>query len=130
MFKNPNNPSCIDLILTNSPRSFQVSSVFETRLSDFHKLTNTALKQYFLKPKPEIVNYTEYRNFRNGKFRAELDNEILKHNINNIEYQHFFNIFTVVLNKHAPMKIKYHCANQGKFIRKGSYKVIMKRSRL
>ena len=35
-FKNPDKPSCIDLILTNSPRSFQDSSVFETGLSDFH----------------------------------------------------------------------------------------------
>ena len=31
-FKNPDNPSCIDLILTNSPRSFQGSSVFERGL--------------------------------------------------------------------------------------------------
>ena len=37
-FKNHENPSCIDLILTNSPRSFQNSNVFETGLSDFHKL--------------------------------------------------------------------------------------------
>ena len=43
-FKNPENPTCIDLILTNSPRSFQNSSVFETGLSDFHKLTITVLK--------------------------------------------------------------------------------------
>ena len=48
-FKNPENPTCIDLILTNSPRSFQNSSVFETGLSDFHKLTITVLKQYFPK---------------------------------------------------------------------------------
>ena len=45
-FKNPDNPSCIDLILTNSPRSFQVSSVFETGLFDFYKLT-TSLKTVF-----------------------------------------------------------------------------------
>ena len=83
-FKNPDNPSCIDLILTNSPRSFQDSCVFETGLSDFHKLTTTVLKQYFPKPKPKIVNYRDYRNFRNDEFRAELDNEILKHDINNI----------------------------------------------
>ena len=31
-FKNPENPTCIDLILTNSPRGFQSSSVFETAL--------------------------------------------------------------------------------------------------
>ena len=83
----------IDLILTNSPWSFQDGSVFETGLSEFYKLTTTILKQYFPTPKSKIVNYRDYRNFRNDEFRAELDNEILKHDINNIEYQHFLNIF-------------------------------------
>ena len=128
-FKNPDNPSCIDLILTNSPRSFQDNSVFETGLSDFHKLTTTVLKQYFPKPKPKIVNYRDYRNFRNDEFWAELD-EILKHDTNNIEYQHFLNIFIEILNKHAPMKIKYLRENHGKFMTKGLRKAIMKRSRL
>ena len=45
--KNPDNWSCIDLILTNSPRSSQDISVFEIGLSGFHKLTTTVLKQYF-----------------------------------------------------------------------------------
>ena len=36
-FKNPENPSCIDLILTNNPLSFQSSGVIETGLSDFHR---------------------------------------------------------------------------------------------
>ena len=71
-FKNPDNPSCIDLILINSPRSFQGSSVFETGLSDFHKLTTTVLKKYFPKPKRKIVNYRDYRHFRNDEFRTEL----------------------------------------------------------
>ena len=127
-FKNPGNPSCIDLILTNSPRSFQDNSVFETGLSDFHKLT-TVLKQYFPKPKPKTVNSRDYRNFQNDEFRAELDNEILKRDINNIECQHFLNIFIEILNKHAPMKIKYLKANHGKFMTKGLHKAIMKRSR-
>ena len=129
-FKNPDNPSCIDLILTNSPRSLQDNSVFETGLSDFHKLTTTVLKHYFPKPKPKIVNYRDYRNFRNDEFRAELDNEILKHDINNIENQHFLYIFIEILNKHATMKLKYPRANHGKFMTKGLHKAIMKRSRL
>ena len=37
-YKNPYNPSCIDLILKNCPNYFQNSSTFETGLSDFHKL--------------------------------------------------------------------------------------------
>ena len=118
------------LIITNSPRSFQDSSVFETGLSDFHKLITTVLKQYFAKPKPKIVNYRGYINFRNHKFRAELDNEILKHDINNIEYQHFLNIFIEILKKHAPMKIKYLRSNQEKFMTKGLHKAIMERFRL
>ena len=40
-FKNPENQTCIDLVLTDSPRSFQNSSAFETGLSNFHKLTIT-----------------------------------------------------------------------------------------
>ena len=37
-FKNPENPSCIDLMLTNSPKSFQNSYAIKTGLSDFHKM--------------------------------------------------------------------------------------------
>ena len=36
-YKNPQNPSCIYLILTNRPNSFQHTMVIETGLSDFHK---------------------------------------------------------------------------------------------
>ena len=45
-YKNPQNPSCLDLILTNSPYSFQYSCVIETGLSDYHKMTVTAMKSY------------------------------------------------------------------------------------
>ena len=34
-YKNPNNPSCIDLFLTNSPRSFYQTETFFTGLSAF-----------------------------------------------------------------------------------------------
>ena len=45
-FKNPDKPTCIDLILTNCPRSFQNTDTFEIGLSDFHKLIFTVLKQH------------------------------------------------------------------------------------
>ena len=37
-YKSPDNLSCIDLILTNKPLSFQNSYVAETGLSDFHRM--------------------------------------------------------------------------------------------
>ena len=43
-FKNPDRPTCIDLILTNSSRTFQDTYAVETGLSDFHKLVVTVLK--------------------------------------------------------------------------------------
>ena len=42
-FKNPNNPSCIDLFLTNRPRNFQNTLTIETRISDFHKMVITVM---------------------------------------------------------------------------------------
>ena len=53
-----------------------------------------------------------------------------KHDLGNMEYQHFLNIIIDILNKHAPMKQKYHRANQGRFMTKDLHEAIMKRSRL
>ena len=47
-FKNPENPRCIDLFLTNSVSSFIHTS---TGLSDFHKMIVT-----FPKAKPKSVH--------------------------------------------------------------------------
>ena len=40
-YKNPENPSSIDLILTNNPCTVQNSCVIETGLSDFHRILVT-----------------------------------------------------------------------------------------
>ena len=64
-FKNPEKPTIIDYILTNHPRFFQHSGVCETGLSDFHKLTLTALKVYHSKQNLKIMQYRDYKNFNN-----------------------------------------------------------------
>ena len=53
-YKNPDRPTCINLILTNSSRSFQDTYAVDTELSDFHKLVVTVLKLYFPKHKLNI----------------------------------------------------------------------------
>ena len=45
-YKNPTNPSCIDLILTNGCMRFQNTTTVETGLSDFHKMTITIMKRF------------------------------------------------------------------------------------
>ena len=54
-YKNPQNPSFIDLNLTNSPYSFQSSCVIETGISDFRKMTVTVVKTTYEKLKPRIT---------------------------------------------------------------------------
>ena len=47
--KNPENPTCIDVILTNKPLSFKNTYVIETGLLDFHKMVVAVMKCIFLK---------------------------------------------------------------------------------
>ena len=48
-YKNLNNPSSIDVMITNHNTCFQHSTTLETGLSDFHKMTITMMKFYFPK---------------------------------------------------------------------------------
>ena len=75
-YKNPDNTSCIDLILTKKPFSFQNSCVAETGLSDFHRMILTVTKMTFRKLKPRVINYRDYKHFNNERFRDDLLPEI------------------------------------------------------
>ena len=55
-FKNPNNPSCIDLFLTNRQQYFQQTCAIETGISDFHKMVVTVMKTHYIKQKQKPFN--------------------------------------------------------------------------
>ena len=71
-YKNPKNPSSIDVMLTNRTCSFQHSTTIETGLSDYHKMTITVLNNYCKKQDPLVINYRDYKNFNEGVFREDL----------------------------------------------------------
>ena len=71
-FKNPNKPSCIDLMITNRPKSSQNSMVIETGLSDFHKMCITVMKMYYSREKPFIIHYRKFKDFNNDAFIKDL----------------------------------------------------------
>ena len=73
-YKNPENPSCIDLFLTNCPRSFHNTCLYETGLSDFHKLVATILRTSFEPLPPKIIKYRNYKNFDEDELRFLLKN--------------------------------------------------------
>ena len=77
-YKNPEIPSCIDLILTNNPKCFQSSCVLETGLSDFHRMTVTVMKTTFKKFEPRIIHYRDYK-FSKRLIQGRINNKIVKY---------------------------------------------------
>ena len=71
-YKNPRNPTCIDLYLTNSPLSFQNTSSVFTGLSDFHKLVLTVFKMTFVKSKSKKLSYRDNKHFNHECFEKGL----------------------------------------------------------
>ena len=82
-FKNPEKPSCIDLILTNKPRSFRSTPVIETGLSAFHRMTVSVLKTHFPKLPLKSISYRDFKKFENERF---MDSLYLGLNSRNIDY--------------------------------------------
>ena len=129
-YKNPDKPSCIDLILTNKSRSFHSSHIIETGISDFHKMTVSVMKIYFKKQKSNIIYYRDYKNFSNDQFRADFLNELTKGHIPISRLDVFTGTALQILGKHAPMKQKSIRANESPFMTKNLKKEMMNRSRL
>ena len=123
-FKNPDKPTCIDLILANQPNCFQQSNVFKTGLSDLHLLTVTEFKMGFQNLPSKTVNYRDYKNFDNEKFRSDISKFFLMLVIWKVS-----RIQSSVFLINMPL-LKYIRENEALFMTKELHKAIMKRSKL
>ena len=128
-YKNPENPSCIDLFLTNCPRSFQNTCLYETGLSDFHKLVVTILRTSFEPLPPKIIKYRNYKNFDEDKFQCIFKTRLNELNTDEITVDIFKMIFLNVRNKFVPLKKKYLAAYHCRFVNK-KLNNVMQSSRL
>ena len=127
-FKNPDNPSCIDLFITNRPSCFQHTTTLSTGLSDFHKMTVTVLRAKYIKAKAKQILFRDYK-----KFDAIIFSDCLKEAISNQaidSFKSFQDLFINILNKHAPLKKKFVRSNEAPYMTKSLRKAIMKRSEL
>ena len=55
-YRDPNKPTCINLIPIDVPRSFVSTCVIETGLSDVRLMTLVVIKKYFRKLQEKIIN--------------------------------------------------------------------------
>ena len=86
-YKNPENPSCIDLILTKNLKCFQSLCVVETSLSDLN-------------------NIKQNKNFQNDRYKEEFTpklSSIVSVN-NNIRLNEFLSICMDKLGQYASCK--------------------------
>ena len=118
-FKNSENRSCIDLILTSNPYSFHNSCAIEIGLSDFHEIIIIVKKTTFQKMKPKIVLYRDYIKFSNDNFRKKLlmnlSMESIGTNTNSLE--NFPQLCIGTFDQFAPEKKKYILDNNRSFFK-------------
>ena len=126
MFKSITNPSCIDLLITDSPNSFQHTTTVAVGISDFHNMAVTVLKTTFPKAPPKIITYRDYKNFIMADFRKELRAKIRE--TPDLNYNLFETNFLDVLERHAPTKKKTVRQNNKPYMTKTLRKAIMRRS--
>ena len=130
-FKNPLNPTSIDVMLTNKKENFMHSLALETGLSDHHKMTLAVLKSTFVKQKPIKLNYRSYTKFDENMFKDDLLSSLNSVNCEScLTYDIFRNVYMKVLNKHAPEKQKTLRGNHQPFMNKKLSKAFMHRSKL
>ena len=128
-FKSIDNPSCIDLILTNTPNSFILSNTVTTGISDFHKMVISVFKTTFAKAKPKELVYRAYKKFDKEKFRSDVL-EMLNNAATPISYTYFKDCIIDKLNEYAPLKKRVVRSNEVPYMTKKLRKAISNRSRL
>ena len=125
-FKNADNPSCIDLFITNSYLSFQKTTTVTTGLSDFHKMTVTIMKTTFPTVKPKTISYrTPYE-------RSDLE-IALKRNLSVMPKISYANFECAVVKSHnevSTLKQRTIRANEKPQVTKELRQAIMLRSQL
>ena len=121
-----NNPSQIDLILTNQSM-YKFSNTFETGLSDNHKLISTISKLCSFKETHWIKVYQSYKYFNIDHFKCILNQKL--NNLSSAAYDDFEKMFLHLFNKRAPFK-KILRHKNGPFMTKELRKEIMKRPKL
>ena len=126
-----NHKSTIDLFFTDKPLSFQGTSRTETGLSDCHKLVSTFMKYFVSRLKPKTIFFRNYKRFDETKFLDDLKNTNFSFTSGDPNENHLFlrNSFSIIVEKHVPLKNKILRGNHAPFVSKELSKAIYTRSR-
>lgn len=71
-FKNNDNPTLLDVLLTNNARKFSGSFNINIGISDFHNIIGAATKAHVPRKKVRTVSYRSYKHFNENDYQASL----------------------------------------------------------
>ena len=78
-------------------------------ISDFQKLVTTFLRSQFCRIKSKKIYYRNFKNFNEKNFLEEVKNTDFRFNSDdpNENYELIANVFSNIVEKHAPLKKKF-----------------------
>ena len=116
------NPTWIDLMITNRPRSFKHSMVAKY----FHKIYVTVMKTCYNIQKRSIVKYSKFKKFSNDAFLKDLKILSKLDNEKHVPVSSLKETTNRTLEKQASLEKRYVRGNQLPFINKTLSKEITK----
>ena len=109
-FKSVDNPSLLDIILTNCPRSITSSINLPLGISDFHNFISAATKIKRPSNEPRTINYRTMKNFNEDVYKQDLEIAPfhVSHIFDDVDDKMWFhnNLLANIIEKNAPMKQK------------------------
>ena len=128
------NPTSIDLILTNKKGSFMHTKSIMNGLSDHHSIIMTMLKAKMSKLAPTKIQYRSFKDFDENAFCRDLGEALEAMDSDQDpdydDFSTFSEIVTDITNKHCPIKTKILRGNDAPFMTKELRRAIMYRSKL
>ena len=121
----------LDIILTNTPRSFQKTAAITTGLNGYHKMITTSLTSSHARITSKYHLYKNYKNFKPQNFLIDLKTNLRleKQASTRVFYDKLTKILKETTDKHASQKKRKIRSNQAPFTTKELSKQIVKRSK-
>jgi len=133
-FKSLTNESLLDVILVSRPQRFHESMVFDTGLSDFHRMVNICTKMHAPRKLPRKIFYRSFKKFDESEFKRDVGNipvgicQIFD-DVDDIAWCHE-KLLSEVIEDHAPLKRKFLKKESAPFMNSELRKAIFKRNQL
>ena len=128
------NETLIDVILVSKPVRFNETMVFDTGLSDFHKMITVSTKLYAPRRIPRKIIYRSFKNFDELSYREDIKNAPFSiahifEDAQDITWCHE-SLFADIVQSHAPLKSRLLRKDPPPFMNSSLRKVIYRRNQL